>query len=400
MLALDDLTTPWTKDEVETSIYQALAAVGLSTTTWKPGAWARTVISGASICFSAFTTLNAKVARMGFLELAEGDWLKLKAKYDYDVEADDASFATGVVTLVNSEGGVYNLDPDDLILLNTTTGKTYRNTAAISLGALSTLEDVPIQAEEAGSASSAAAGAIDDFVTPLNGVTVTNPVALVGTDEQEDPSIRTECSEKLGSLSPFGPWDAYTYAAKHATRTSNGSNVGVTRVRSKPDGFGNVTTYVATATGAVTGDVDDPDTDLGAVNEAIQRAAAPLAVTANVESATPVTVAVTYQLWIYNSAGLTAAQVAAAVQTSLATFFASEPIGGDVLGVDPGKVFQSAIAAAIAATRQPASAAAPLPIFRVAVSTPAGDTTLAESEVPVLGTVTATVNLVTPPEGL
>lgn len=400
MLALDDLVSPVTRQEMETSIYSALSAVGLTTTTWKPGAWARTVITGASICLAAFSELNAKSARAGFLELAEQAWLTLKAHYDYNVDRDEATFAAGTVTLVNSSGGIYNLDPDDLILLNTTTGKTYRNTAAISLGALTTLEDVPVEAEEAGSASSAAAGAIDDFVTPLNGVTVTNPVALVGTDEQEDPALRTECGEKLGSLSPFGPWDAYTYAAKNATRTSNGSNVGVTRVRSKPDGFGNITTYVATATGAVTGDVDDPDTDLGAVNEAIQRAAAPLAVTANVESATPVTLDVTYQLWLYTSAGLTAAQVAAAVETSLQSFMASAPIGGDVLGSDPGKVFQSAIAAAIAATRQPASAAAPLPIFRVLVTTPAGDTTLGEGAVPVLGTVTATVNLVTPPEGL
>lgn len=400
MLALDDLTTPLTKDEVETSIYEVLATVGLSTTTWKPGAWARTTISGASICLSAFTTLNAKLARMRFLELAEQAWLTLKAKYDYNVDREEATFATGVVTLVNSSGGIYNLDPDDLIILNPDTGKTYRNTEAIALGALSTLTDVPIQAEEAGAASSSAAGAIDAFVTPLNGVTVTNPAAVVGRDEQEDPELRTECQEKLGSLSPFGPWDAYTYAAKNATRAADGSKVGVTRVRSKPDGFGNITTYVATATGAVTGDADNPDTDLGAVNEAIQRGAAPLAVTVNVVSATPVTIAVTYTVWIYSSAGLTEQQVKDAIATRLAQFMSGEPIGGDVLGVDPGKVFQSAIAAAIGSTRQPADSLTPLPIFRVTVTTPAGDTTLAEGDVPVLGTVTGTVNLVIPPEGL
>lgn len=399
MLALDDLTTPLTREEVEASIYQTLEAVGLTTTTWKAGAWARTVITGASICLSAFSTLNAKIARMGFLELAEGDWLKLKARHDYNVDADEATFATGVVTLVNTTGGIYNLDPDDLIIINPTTGKTYRNTALIALGSMATLTDVPIQAEEAGAASSSAAGAITGFVTPLNGVTVTNPAAVVGTDAQEDPALRTECLEKLGSLSPFGPWDAYTYAAKNAARADSGALVGVTRVRSKPDGLGNITTYVATATGAVTGDADDPATDLGAVNEAIQRYAAPLAVTAGVVSATPVTIAVTYQVWLYNSAGLTDQQVKDAIAERLTDFFSSEPIGGDVLGVDPGKVFQSAIAAAIGSTRSPADSPSPLPIFRVVVSLPAGDTALAESEVPALGTVAGTVTQSTPPEG-
>jgi uncharacterized phage protein gp47/JayE len=399
MLALDDLTTPLTRDEVEASIYQVLAAVGLSTTTWKPGAWARTAITGASICLSAFSTLNAKLARMRFLDLAEDEWLTLKAKHDYDEDRDEGSAAAGVVTLVNSEGGIYNLDPGDLILLNTATGKTYRNTSSIALGALSTLTDVGIEAEEAGSASSAAAGAIDDFVTPLNGVTVTNPTALVGTDPQEDPELRTACSEKLGSLSPFGPWDAYNYAAKNATRASNGSLVGVTRVRSKPDGFGNITTYVATASGGVSGDADDEDTDLGAVNEAIQRGAAPLAITVNVESATPLAIAVTYQVWIYSSTGLTDQQVKDAIAARLAEYLATEPIGGNVLGSDPGKVFKDALIAAIGSTKQPTDAFSTLPIFRVVISTPASDVELDESEVPVLGTVTATVTQVQPPEG-
>lgn len=398
MPTLDDLTTPLTVDEAKSSIYGVLAAIGVETTTWKAGAWPRTVITGVAIALVAFSELNAKIARQGFLELADADWLTLKARHDYNVERDEATFATGKVTLVNSSGGIYNLDPDDLILSNPTTGKTYRNTQAIALGAMATLTDVPIQAEEAGAASSSAPNTITGFVTPLNGVTATNPAAVVGNDAQEDPELRTECLEKLGSLSPFGPWDAYTFAAKNAKR-ADGTAIGVTRVRTKKDGFGNVTIYVATATGAVSGTVGDTSTDLGAVDDAIQRNAAPLAVTANTVSATAKTIAVTYQVWIYNTAGLTDQQVKDAVAASLTAFMSNEPIGGDVLGVDPGKVFQSAIAAAIAAARQPADSLTALPIFRVSVTTPAGDTTLGEGEVPALGAVTATVTQVTPPEG-
>ena len=102
-------------------------------------------------------------------------------------------------------------------MLNPTTNKAYRNTGSVSLGAMATLT-IPIRAVEAGSTSTSTAGTITAFETPVLGVTVSNAVEVVGRDEELDPALRARCSEKLGSLSPFGPWDAYTYAARNATR--------------------------------------------------------------------------------------------------------------------------------------------------------------------------------------
>lgn len=396
MPTLDELTTPLTVDQVRSSIYSVCAAVGLSTTTWKPGAWPRTVITGVSILGAAWSTLNAKLARMRFLDYAEGDWLTLKALHDYAVTKQTATFATGKITLVNSSGGVYNLNPRDLIIHNPTTKKTYRNTQAIALAALSTLTDVPIIAEEAGAASTSAPNTITAFTTPLNGVTVTNPVSVVGLDAESDPSLRTKCSEKLGSVSPNGPWDAYTYQAKNAKR-ADGTSIGVTRVRVSKDGLGNVTVYIATATGAVSGSSSDVNTDLGAVHDALQRKATPLAITENTVSASALAIAVTYQLWMYNTPSLTNQQVIDLVAARLTEFMSAEPIGGDVIGVDSGKVFQSAIAAAIGSTRT--AAGVQLPIFKVVVTVPTGDTTLSLGQVPVLGSVTPTINQVSAPEG-
>jgi len=398
MLSLDELTTPLTVDEVRASIYEALASVGVSTTTWKPGAWPRTVITGCSIVLSAMSSLTATIARGGFLELAEGSWLDNKAHYDYAVDRRPATFAEGAVTLTNASGGVYALDPGDLIVFNADTKQTYRNTAAIALGALTTLADVPIRAVEAGAASSAAPNTITFLETVLAGVSVTNPLALVGMDAELDAELRTRCLEKLGSLSPMGPWDAYTYAAKNATRAADGSNVGVTRVRTSRDGYGNVWAYVATATGGVTGVVGDPSTDLGAVDEAIQHDAAPLAVTAHTVSATSLPVPVSYTIWVY-STGATKAQIETAVAANLTLFFQDEPIGGNVIGADPGKVFRTALEAAIGATYYPPDSLVPLPIFRVVINAPAVDVVVGVNEVPVLSTVTPVVNIVTPPEG-
>lgn len=390
LFSLDDLTTPATRAEVEASIYAVMSVMGVNTTSWKPGAVVRTMIVAGSIVLSAFSVLQAKIARSGFLELSVGDWLTLVAHYVYGVDRILATFATGEVTLTNSGGGVYSGDAGDLIFSNSTTGKTYRNTASFSLGALGTIT-IDVQASEQGSASTSAPGEIDTLTTPLLGVTCSNALAVIGRDVEEDPPLRARCSETLGALSPFGPWDAYASAARNATH-SDGTSLGITRFRNVKDGAGNVYTYLASASGAVTGTVGDLDTDLGIADEAIQQLAAPLAVTAHTLSATPVTIAPTYEVWMYNTSGQSPAQVEALIATALGAFMASQPIGGNVIAPAAGKVFVDAIRATIAAT---------LPqIFHVALTVPSGDVTLALAEVPALGTpVCLGVHQSAPPEG-
>lgn len=388
---LEELTTPLTRAEVQASIYSTLTALGVNTTVWKPGSVVRTMIVAVSIVLAAFSKLQTDIAKSGFLELSVGPWLTLVARYVYGVERDLATFATGAVTLDNSGGGVYALDPDDLIFSNPITGKTYRNTAAVSIAALQTGVVVAIQATEVGTASSAAPGAITVLTTPLIGVTCSNALAVVGHDEETDPGLRARCSEKLGALSPFGPWDAYAYAVRNAVRV-DGTSIGVTRVRITKDGTGIVNVYCATASGTVPGASVDPTTDLGIANAAIQQLAAPLGITANTFTAAALPIAVTYEAWMYNTSGRTPLQVQAAIATRLGEFMASQPIGGNVISPAAGKVFADAIRACIAATFSE--------IFHVVVTVPAGDTTLTVSEVPTLGAIVATdVHQVPPPEG-
>jgi phage-related baseplate assembly protein len=390
MFTLDDLTTPLTRAQVQASIYEALGTLGVSTTSWKPGAVVRTMITAVSIILAASSSLTAAIAKSGFLDLAEGDWLTLVARHVYNVERITATFATGEVTLVNAGGGVYVLAVGDLVVSNPTTGKTYRNAMAVTVNAMATVS-VAIIAVESGSGSSSDALAISEIETTLLGVTCSNAASLAGLDEEADAALRTRCSEKLGSLSPNGPWDAYSYAARNAVR-ADGSNVGVTRVRITKDGYGNVYVYVASASGAITGTVGDTTTDLGLVDDAIQTLAAPLGVTAIVASATAYSIAVTYQAWMYNTSGLTSAQVQTLISARLLTFMSSQPIGGNVIDPDPGKIYVDAIKTAIGATRSE--------IFHVTVTLPAADVDLTISQVPVLGAVTCTaINQVPPSEG-
>ena len=124
MVTLDELTTPVTVDEWKTSIYSVMGRVGVDTTSWKPGAVVRTIVTAVSIMLAALSVLIAAIAAGGFLELATGMWLTLLARYQYGVERQEATRATGQVTITNSGGGIYDFDPEDLVVLHATTQKS------------------------------------------------------------------------------------------------------------------------------------------------------------------------------------------------------------------------------------------------------------------------------------
>jgi phage-related baseplate assembly protein len=374
--AIDDLTTPATTEEIKKSIYDVLGIVGVTTTNWKPGAVVRTIIAAVAIVLSAFSTLIALIARGGYLDLAAGWWLTLLAKYVYGVDRLLASFAVGEVTLTNAGGGIYSWDPDDL-LLETESGRQFRNVEAVALGS-STSVTIVVRAVTAGSENSAFAGEIDRLVPEIANVSCTNALALIGQDEEADPALKQRCLDKLGSLSPNGPIDAYAYIARSAKR-ADGSAIGVTRIRHTKDGFGNIDLYVADPSGAITS-----ADDLAAIAAEVKQKAEPYGVNARTHTATNVVVPVAYRIWLYNTLGLTQLQISQAIERSLASWARVVPIGGNPIdGV--GGIYRSAIEAAIgSATHEGVK----LPIFRIDLVSPSADMLLSVPEVPVLGAIT------------
>jgi hypothetical protein len=377
-MTLEELTRPATRAEVEASIYAAVAGRGASTTTWKPGAVVRAIVTGASIVLAGFSQLQALIASGGFLELATGDWLTLVARYVFGVERLTATFATSVVTVDNEGGGVYAGDADDLVFRNSDTGKTYRNTSSFSIGAGEVGVEIEVQAVEAGTDSNAIADRIDEFETTLLGVVVVSSTTATAQDGELDPALKTRCRAKTGTLSPNGPRDAYEFVARSAT-DADGVAIGVTRVRTVPDGVGGIDVYVADATGQLGA------TPLAAVADAIHRLAEPLAITPDVQSATPKAVNVTYTYWIFETSGYTEEQIEDLVYDRLEAWMALLPIGGVVKPLDSvGRVYIDALEAVIGSTL-------PGQLVDVAVSLPAADVDCAANEAPVLGSVTATV---------
>lgn len=377
---LEQLLFTESKEALYTRALALATSLGLPVTSWQPGDPTRSLYHLEAEILVLLEGTVAGFVSSGFLEFSHGDWHKICAKQGFNVDVPEATFATTDVVLLNTGGGVYDLDAGDLTLKNTSSGKTYRNTTGGHLGAGGSLT-VTVIAEEAGSASSAGAGEIDDLVTGLLGVVCSNTVAAVGIDEQDEEVTTAQCRDKLGPLSPDGPKEAYSFVARSPEL---GGTSAVTRVRTYADSeTGIVAVYLAGPSGAVSA------ADRTQVEAAIIKWATPLCITPQVLSAANHTIAPTYQVWVYKSVNLTAAEVQSAILTALEDAIAARPIGGDVIAPAAGYIYASLLESAI-------RNAFPTKIFRVVVSSP-GDTALSANEVAVLGTVTATVTLVVDP---
>jgi hypothetical protein len=385
-VSLATLLIQETKAKIYETAINVAIAIGLPVSSWQPGDPTRSLFHLESELLASLEENVAGFIASGFLDYATGDWLKILADQVYGVTVPEATAAAGDVVLTNTGGGVYTIDAGDLTFKNTASGKTYRNTSggtlAAQVGITPGTLTVSVTADEPGSDSSAGEDEIDDLVTTLLGVTCTNPDAIVGIDEQSEDTTRQQCRDRLGRLSPNGPREAYADVARDSELTGTSS---ITRVRAYGESTtGAVTVYLAGPSGAVSAG------DRTLVETAILQWATPLCITPQVLSVTSVSVAVTYELWIYKSVNKTAAEVADEIETALEQMFATRPIGGDIVApAVTGKLYRSLIESTIRSTFPQA--------FRVTLAAPASDTSLTNGEVASLGAVNATINLVVDP---
>lgn len=378
-LALSDLFRPLTRDEVLETLLAVATTLGLKVTAWQPGQPVRTFLTIVAQSIANFTSTTSEIAKGGLLDYATGGWLTLKARSDFGVERVAATFATGEVTLTNTSGTPYAVNPGDLTVAHGVTGKTYRNTAAIAVPGAGSV-DAAIMADEAGTASDAAPGAITKLVSSLLGVTVTNAAAVLGADEETDAALAQRCRDKLGSLSPDGPRAAYAYVAQNPALSVVSSPI--TRVSVfGSESSGIVTVAIANSAGTPSGP------DVAAVQAAIDKWAEPLCVRATASGAAALTIAVTYQAWV-KSPTHTAAEIETAINTRLAAWFKTLPIGGDVIPpATLGKVDVDALKGQIFQATPG--------IVDVAITLPAADVSVGQTQVPVLGTILSTITVVT-----
>lgn len=389
-LSIDDVITATTAAQVEQEILDLCATGGLPTTAWQAGGVIRELIAIISQEIATKSQVEIQIARGMLGDLTSSAWAKIWAQSIYNVLFVPASSATGFVTLTNAAAVNYPLNPGDLIVANTSTGYTYRNQAAITIPAGGTLSSVAIASDQIGTVANAAPGAITTMVSTLVGVTVTNPLAVLGADEETTTALVARARNKLGSLSPNGPRSAYDYVATTplnkfpavAGVTLTPTSAPITR--SKTTGStstGVVSVYIANASGAPSSG------DIALVQTAINTWAEPWCVTATVAAATNVVIPITYQIWLKSS--MTSASVQTLVANALGTYFSSIPVGGftgDGAAAPNGAVYLDEIQSII-------HDAVPN-VQRVLLTAPSADVTVTPSQVPVLGTITPTVYFV------
>jgi uncharacterized phage protein gp47/JayE len=380
-LPLDVLIQPQSKEQVQAAILDLCVAAGLKVTTWKTGGVALTLVGVVSQLFAGFTSVVSPFVKGGFLDLAEAGYLTLLAFYVYGVSRIEAIYAAGDVSVTNTGGGLYTFAPGEFICSNPTTGITFANDGAFTVqptGHLGSTQTVGVKAQTAGSLGTSVAGSISKVVTSIAGLTVTNPTALVGVDEESDPQLRQRCRDKLGSLSPNGARGAYEFVAKSAV-DNTGAPIGVARVQVlAADGTGQVTMYVATATGALTGPA------LAIVADDVARQAVPDSVLSSVLNSTAVAASQVLTVYVDPAFNLSVADVRSVVQAGLLAVYPSVPIGGFKIYPSPNPL--GALPAGWVAGRVDAMH----PAF-VQTLVSGGDFVMSPGQVAELGTVTAAV---------
>lgn len=321
MLTIDQLFTAPTEDQILEQYLTIAETLGVPARSWRKAGALRTILRVVAKLHAMFATVLVAFIKSGFLETATGAWLTLLAFYVYGVTRRPASFATEYLQLTNTGGGLYPFAAGTITARAPSSGKAYVNTEFFELNPGETLL-VAFQALELGSASSAAVGTITELVTFLDGVTVTNPKAFIGSDEEKDPELRQACRDKLASLSPRGPRGAYAYAVRVATRL-DGSPVNVNRSRISPSSStGIVNIHVAAPSGAPL-----PD-DLTAIAKSVEARARPDTVTAAVFAATEVPIARSLTVWAQRADGVSEADIKALVETAFVVAGPLYPVGG------------------------------------------------------------------------
>jgi hypothetical protein len=392
-VSIKDLVKDLTPKEVLDDILTVAKALGLPTTAWQPGEPIYGVLSIVSQKLADYwNNIIVRAIRSGFLDYGEGDWLTLEAFLTYYTRRKGETFAELPVTLQNRGGGNHPFVPGDVHIQNDN-GKVFTNitggTLAFWSGGAAPYPTVTLKfrADEAGSGSNTLAGGFAGYPTPpleapAGVFVVPNTTEAFGQDEETDASLVERARLQTGTLSVAGPRAAYEYVAK-STMRSDGTFVDVSRVRLIPLA-GSVYVYLASPTGAATGDTSIEGSDVYLVNIQIQNKVAPVGINVNVSAAVEVSVAYTIDLSVLREGNLTAEDAIAAAAPKLSEYFETLPIGGHRLTPGgQGYVIASELAAIASESTKG--------IFRATV-TPNLDTPLESNEValPIL-TINATV---------
>ncbi|NBC17437.1 MAG: hypothetical protein GVY18_09020 [Bacteroidetes bacterium] len=387
MLTLSQLRTPISKEKALEDGLEILSDLGFDTTSWQTGSWQRTFVQFFTDGWSGFTQYADTVSRIVFNESSTGDALTNFSKSHYDNERDEGSRAEHTLRLTcELSSGPYTIVAEERYFRETHTGDELQffNTTSGLLDPGGTL-DVTVKAEAIGSDYNVPVGTITEQVTPLAGVTVTNPdlgdgssVTSVGTDAQSDSSLQTSNTNKWGTLSWSTPAAGYLYFAQQGS-----SNIARLKTNDgNPRGPGTIDIYIATDEGVAS------SADQSAAQTAIEKRHAG---TPNPEVKIASGSATAFSANVYvDSANFEGGSISASkkteIESALRGYVNSLPIGGEIVqppdgdGVTGYIVFSEWVGAVTAVDG----------VTKVGSPNPASDEAVGLYDVPTVGSITFT----------
>lgn len=365
MPTLAELLTPRTQAQIKTRLEELLfdkqQQYGVFVTDWASGGVGRTLIETFAEGMADLEVLRVDITKGGYLDLAEGDWLDLKAQSDYDTSRFLSTFTLLPARLTAEAGfGPYTINPGQL-WASSANGKRFNNTTGgiLPAGGQLTLD---WKAESPGSSYNLSPGQLTILNTPLPGVSITNLVgpSSAGRDEESDAALRERCRKRWAILSLGRVKYTYEVFALEA-------NPAVTKVKvldQNPRGQGTCDVVIY-GDGALGGTV------VSEVNAYIQERR-PNNADVLVYQATALTVNLVGT--VECAQGFTAQAQASSLER-LAALQRTLPIGGIIDG-SQGKLFRSAIVEALFGDYA----------VNVAINNPAADTNLTAVQVVVFNT--------------
>ena len=368
-------------DECKADILSMLSLLGFSATSWQEGSVPAALVQIGALVWSRTSAVAVALRDMAHNDTATGDTLTRLSASVFDNARTGAVAAEYTIRVsCSAAAGPYTIALGGLVVTDGT--HTYRNvddgdTAYPHTLASGTLVALQFQAETPGAASSVTATDIDTLVTALAGVTLSGQTQLVaGVDAESDVSLRARNRSKWGSL-------AIDAVKLGVTNLVLDTVPGITRVAvddSNPDGPGTFRVYCASKYGTAAG------ADVTAARTAVRARVFDGGNVCSAYSATANTIAVTGTVWY--APQLTSAETSTACKSALREYLASVPIGGVQIG--SGMVGTVPLNELENALRSMTIGGVPA-VRAVRLTLPTGDTTISETQVPVLGTVTLTM---------
>ena len=195
---LQDLLTPLDQPTIEQMLLAALQAAPIvggaensfPVTDWAPGGVERTIIKMVATGLVSRENIIPMLTAGGFLTLASqitdangklvDGWLELLAAQNYNNPRGAATFTQQRLVLTCTTGpGPYSRADSEIVAYSPSTGNRYRNVGSVTIPDGGSVT-ATFQAESPGLGYNDASGTIIALVTPMPGVTVTNPVTVAG----------------------------------------------------------------------------------------------------------------------------------------------------------------------------------------------------------------------------